>query len=286
MAVPQIVREFVGGAWRTREEVAAGGGSQPFMPTGLTGLALWLDASDASTINAGSPSDDDPVSAWVDKSGKGYDAAQAVTDGQPVYKIAVQNGKAAVRFDQTAFNQQMGFDGDALGMFNAKDGATVAAVWRNGVLSALFCASSGQDTSNKRVQVNGTGLGAFDFRSGNDDTNDLGDEASIAQVFSSLDEFAMAAVGWVDYSQGPSAGAVRSCAVIKLVLPDIGSSLAPFPATDSVGISLGGTVDLLVNDPPEGGIGDLCEIVVYDRALTTGERRQLLEYLADKWATL
>lgn len=32
MAVPQIVREFVGGAWRTREEVAAGGGSQPVAP--------------------------------------------------------------------------------------------------------------------------------------------------------------------------------------------------------------------------------------------------------------
>lgn len=55
---------------------AGGGGSTPGAvnsPLDIDGCVLWLDASDADTINAGSPSDGDPIILWADKSGNGND---------------------------------------------------------------------------------------------------------------------------------------------------------------------------------------------------------------------
>jgi hypothetical protein len=70
-----------------------------FAPDDISDLALWLDASDAATINGGNPSDDDPVGVWADKSGNAYDAVQTEAENRPVYKTGVQNGLAGVRVD-------------------------------------------------------------------------------------------------------------------------------------------------------------------------------------------
>lgn len=62
------------------------------------GLAVWLDAADAATVET------DPagnVSAWRDKSGHARDAVQPVEEHRPSYAIAALNEKPALRFDET-----------------------------------------------------------------------------------------------------------------------------------------------------------------------------------------
>lgn len=83
-----------------------GGSSAPaFSPLSISGLALWLDASDASTLfqasNGTTPAvaDTDPVGYWGDKSGNGKHAIQAIAANRPLLKLAQLNGLNWVLFD-------------------------------------------------------------------------------------------------------------------------------------------------------------------------------------------
>lgn len=60
------------------------------------GLAVWLDAADAATIERGM---DGKVGAWKDKSGNGRHAVQARAESRPRYLAGGLNNKATLRFD-------------------------------------------------------------------------------------------------------------------------------------------------------------------------------------------
>lgn len=75
-----------------------------FSPPLISGLQLWLDASDLSTLyqsNGGSSAtaDGDPVGYWADKSGNAKHAVQASGTSKPALKLAIQNTKNVLRFD-------------------------------------------------------------------------------------------------------------------------------------------------------------------------------------------
>jgi len=74
---------------RLLRPVAAGG----FNPTRLSGLLLWLDASDASTVTL-----DTGVSEWRDKSGTGKKVTQDTGGNQPAYLTDGIGGKPALEF--------------------------------------------------------------------------------------------------------------------------------------------------------------------------------------------
>jgi hypothetical protein len=67
-------------------------------------MALWLDASDASTLfqdSAGTTPaalDADPVGRWADKSGNGRHVTQTTAGARPALKLAIQNGLPVIRF--------------------------------------------------------------------------------------------------------------------------------------------------------------------------------------------
>jgi len=67
-----------------------------FDPKSISGLALWLDASDSSsyTIATG-------VSEWRDKSGNNRTFSQSTGNNQPTVAANAQNGKTAFTFDGT-----------------------------------------------------------------------------------------------------------------------------------------------------------------------------------------
>lgn len=81
-----------------------------FSPSQLPGLRVWLDASDASTINAGSPIDGDHVSTWTDKSTNAYSFAQASDALRPIYKTNIVNGKSILRGSSTLIGATAGAD--------------------------------------------------------------------------------------------------------------------------------------------------------------------------------
>lgn len=79
-------------------------GATSFNPFSLS-PALWLDASDSSTLYTDSglttlvAADGDPVGGWKDKSGNTRHATQASGTNKPAYKTAIKNGLSVVRFD-------------------------------------------------------------------------------------------------------------------------------------------------------------------------------------------
>jgi len=83
-----------------------GGG---FSPLSLS-PALWLDASDVSTLftertgaaaSTNVASDSDPVGTWKDKSGNARHVTAASDAARPTYKAGVQNSRSIIRFDGT-----------------------------------------------------------------------------------------------------------------------------------------------------------------------------------------
>jgi hypothetical protein len=79
------------------------GRATSFNPLSLS-PALWLDASDASTLfqsNGGSAAaaDGDPVGYWLDKSGNGCHASQTSGPNKPLLKLSIQYGKPVGRFN-------------------------------------------------------------------------------------------------------------------------------------------------------------------------------------------
>lgn len=76
-----------------------------FTPASISGLQLWLDASDASTLftdSAGTTlatADGDPVGCWKDKSGNNYHAKQTDGSFKPLIRKAIYNSRDIVRYD-------------------------------------------------------------------------------------------------------------------------------------------------------------------------------------------
>lgn len=69
-------------------------GGKSFKPTDISGLKLWLDASQITGKNDG-----DSISSWNDFSGNSNHATQSTGSLQPLYKTGIKNGKPAVLFD-------------------------------------------------------------------------------------------------------------------------------------------------------------------------------------------
>lgn len=70
--------------------------SRAFTPTDIPGLALWLDASDASSITLDGSSN---VSQWSDKSGNARHVTQATVMNRPKPSTATLNGLTAIKFE-------------------------------------------------------------------------------------------------------------------------------------------------------------------------------------------
>ena len=70
------------------------GGPTLWTPANLSGLVVWLDAADASTITLNGSN----VSQWSDKSGNGNHAVQSTASSQPSYGAPTINSKNVINF--------------------------------------------------------------------------------------------------------------------------------------------------------------------------------------------
>lgn len=118
-----------------------------FTPAAIT-TALWLDASDSSTITLNGSN----VSQWDDKSGNARHFSQPTSNNQPTYGTNIQNGLNAVQFNNSTKrvyleNTTFQYSGNTMHMFsvhinNKGGGATIY-----GRLFS-FAASGQQDYNN------------------------------------------------------------------------------------------------------------------------------------------
>ena len=93
--------------WKWSAFDAAGFGGAAFVPTDISGLVLWHDPTDITTLWTDSgrsvqvASDGDVIGAMDDKSAGGDHAIQATAAAKPLYKTGIINSLPVARFDGT-----------------------------------------------------------------------------------------------------------------------------------------------------------------------------------------
>ena len=219
-----------------------------FDPRSISGLALWLDAADASSISI-----ETGVSQWRDKSSTGTVWAQTVGNNQPATGTQTINGKNVLVFDGsndwmsavdplgtsmplTMFVVQRIVAGTSFGMTYTN--ATSFNVRQTGALSGILSIIPGASNTGQA-------------RTGNNDILSL-----------------------VYPSSGSNALFLNGTAVT----PDDTATRPTLTGTHAIGVrrATDGTLAFYANVW-------VAEIVAYKAALSTDNRRRVERYLSRKW---
>jgi hypothetical protein len=227
---------------------------EPTDPRSIPDLAVWLDADRLNGL-----SDGDPVATWPDSSGNGNDFAQATSGFRPVYKTGIVCGKPVVRFD--------GVD-DYL---HAADSATykgasltVFAVYRRAGANAdniVVCYPHDVTHTSPFFRW------AIDAKAASHDLA-IGADVGVSSYGAPTDIWRV----WTYDNDG----AVFSRDGVAVALTGTSGGTISYP--NAVGLYLGADVA-----GGENFDGDIAEIIIYKRQLSTRERQTIEEYLSEKY---
>lgn len=236
---------------RRRKLIRFGGGGV-FTPLSLS-PALWLDASDTTTIThtAGL------VSQWNDKSGNGRHATQGTALNQPITNTTTVNGKNAIDFNGTTHSMALP---SYFNNLSTKD-YTIYIAFRPDT-------TTGTDTLFAN-EAAGNGLAMYytssNFRGVSTSFGTISDEIAlsttiaphIAMLRKNATEFRMFRDGMFGSSKVPSAG---------------------FTATFGtwIGASNNGSFNNLMD-------GSMCEVLIYEATHTEAQVNSVNTYLSLKW---
>jgi hypothetical protein len=262
-----------------------------FSPPSISGLQLWLDASDASTLfdatTGGSlVAADGGVARWQDKSGNARHATQSTSGNRPLRKTAIQGGKDALRFDGSNDSLSIASSTATFKFLHTSD-ATVFIAYkpsgadpdtlyslidncRNGVTVAgytlFYDDRSVVPRNNKILSAGGLGAGSYVVVSA--------DNFSLANTFSVITNV-------VKSSDGTAANRsrlYRNGVVDSAVNSATGSTSADASHDLLFGAShTASSLTSFLN-------GDICEIIIYNSALSDINRAAVESYLMTKWS--
>jgi hypothetical protein len=230
------------------------------VPSDLTGLVAWWDANAITPVADGTA-----IAQWDDSSGNAKHATQATGTKQPVYKTSILNGKPVVRFQGTDdFMDVPAIDLSAtkaitvIGVFNSTVNATDQVIIE---MSANY----------------GSQTDSFILYRASDNLPLFGAEGN---------------VGFVD----AKTAFIQSAHAVFAGVIDMSKALR------EVSVWKNGTFGTLGNNSNNTGFfgnralymgaragtslfltGDIAELMIFNRALTGGERGRMEEYLAYKW---
>jgi hypothetical protein len=236
------------------------------MPTSVPGIALWLDAADASTI-VGTAS---LVNEWKDKSGNGLNATKN-TDVAPTYSSTGFNGLPGVLFNfSTTRLHTPSISPTPVLSSNGTDTTIFAVVnWVGGVNGILL----GLDSTPANFMV----FVPWTFPTGGA-TNMFVDLGYYARFGDS-----------VVLSHPSSTPLIFSITRSGLngsiyVNGNIHASSTTLPLTATFGTTIQ-TLGIGSASPADTRVFNsyIGEILIYNRALTTSEREKVEGYLAWKW---
>ncbi len=225
-------------------------------PDDIEGLALWLDAADLNTLTVDSTG---RVSAWADKANGTADSMTMTTaDNQPLAAAVFLNGFNVLQFDGNDW-----FEGNAF-LTEGDDDYTYIALWRSYKTSGaqvVLEQGSGDDQRASMLLVNS----AYGFNGqGNDKHNLVPFTANTWHL--ALMEVANS---WP--------------ANISIYDNDdfyLGSTSKP----ENLHIGTQGSrVAAKVQNNAENFLGEIAEIIVYDRLISDTHRNAVQHYLSQKW---
>lgn len=231
-------------------------------------LKLWLDAADAATVytdTACTTPTSGPsakVACWKDKSDNSNHAIQATDSLKPLYTLAVQNSKPAVKFDGTD---------DLL------DNTSYASKLSLSTTASIFAvASAGSATSNKIIINND-----FNFYIGVGPTTNY---------FNSY--YGNNSAWGVTTDHGAAAAPNMSTTFHIITSIADGTNVSPFidgttltaRANTMAAFTNGYTIGARQTTNSQYWDGNIAEIIIYNTALSATQREYIERYLAAKWA--
>jgi len=226
-----------------------------FNPRGISGLALWLDAADTSTLPI-----DTGVSAWANKSGTGVASfVQATGNNQPLSGSATMNGKNVVVFD--------GVDDFMTATDPFLTGAT------GGLPVSLFVVQRVVSATNFGMTY--TTAGGLELRQ-NSTTGVMQIEA---QQGLSVHTFTGTSVGVNDifsfvFTSGTSSNLAWRRGTAQTLSGTANAKPATLSVTHTIGRRTGGSLAASVQ---------VAEILAYQSAVSEGQRKAIERYLGSKW---
>lgn len=230
-----------------------------FSPRSISNLTGWWDSQDTATLTLNG----EAVSEWRDKSANGYHMSQATALNQPTYAGSVFGAKSAVRFVNSAA--------------------------QNLSTNAIYLDAIGDDT-NRRITI----LGVCRFVTGSNNTQKtptaMGDGAALG-FFHNLSNIAYWDAGSQSTARvsGSLNASVVQAGCVFVGRRDGGSVDQWYNGALIAGSRTNATGNLRTGNHPFGiqasGSAFLAygEVITYNRALTTAERRAIESYLGAKY---
>ncbi len=218
-------------------------------PLPPNGLMLWLKA-DAGTQGAGA------LSSWMDQSGHNNNAVQPTPALQPQVVLNQVNGQPTVSFNGTNL---LNLPGNMMGSAQAGEIIAVAKLGTNPYYSMLFNFGTGTGSSyyNNTAHLDDFGTG---------DTQNVFEPASETSQHFIYDTAFDSAVG-----NGTSV--FRYNGYAEWTRTNLDSGTIGFQIAPDIGGYGNGSL-----------VGDIAEVIVYNRTLTDQERLAVNQYLNSKYA--
>jgi hypothetical protein len=244
-----------------------------------TGLALWLDADDPTTLQKVSTCDSqaspgDGIACWMDKSGNGNNATQATGSNVPKYQREALNGKTVVRFDGT--NDYLSAD---------QTGASSPSVTANGAYS-LFIAYKAASIPSSQTLVY--------FSNGTTVRDTFSIATNVPGIYGTSPLWFYRVSGGSSFLGPLSTSAASPAAAIFTMISPANGDMKPyfngiqetppgvFPVTgDNNRFTIGQRLDSSV---PLNG--DIAELILYNSAVSTNDQANIEDYLATKWGII
>ena len=226
--------------------------SSVFKPSAISGLFLWLDAADATTLTYSSGT---LVSQWNDKSGNNRHFAQATVSNQPVLTVGAINGVNALRFGSESSLRNLTMN------FNINAAYTIFAIGK------VNQDQGGHSCLLKAGTVNNTLL-------------------FLGRLGKNFATFTGTATGWNDINANSPASETFLPSIMCMTVN--GSVLTPYfngtAMTTKTGTTASFTGMILgMQADTQPWIGDIAEVIIYGGALSTSDRQKIEGYLAWKW---
>lgn len=223
--------------------------AKAFVPTDISSMALWLDASDLSSItDAGAGA----VSQWNDKSGNARHATQSTGANRPVTGTRTLNSKNVLDFG--GGDQQLDLPS---GMYGVSAGANTVIV-----------VAAADNTNNNHRFYNGTisGTTAVTIRYGSTTTYAVQNRTSLSLTTTTITRD----------TNAHASGFRRSGTAITGFFNGV-EGTAGSNAQDA-------TVDALsISHPTDTIDGLVAEVIVYAKSLSNAELNKVGNHLASKW---
>lgn len=227
-----------------------------FVPTDISGLILWLDASDTSTITESSGA----VSQIDDKSGEDNHFTQATGGQQPTTGTTTINSLNALQFDGGDYmkHESMGYPTSGVIFMVAKVNTV------DNSTDSLWCID---DASDYQAQATGGQQPTYRFTINNNNMPNIfyttGDLSGADHIFMYRHDYSDGAMDqWVDGVPGNKNGATDYTT----------------PYTTPIDTIL--MANRSETNYPDADFG---EWLIYDTALSVADMNTVGEYLADKW---